>query len=97
MQVRLIKRALICQKILTREEKNNDLIDSAENLSGKQLDNYQDRHTASLNKTRLDGKFVRNFVISLSRRNLSRSEIFRLSKGLKFAPSDNMLDRAKLK
>ena len=81
---------------MTREEKNNDLVDRAENLSGKQLDNYQNRDTASLNKTGLEGKFVRNFVINLSRRNLSRSEIFLLSKGLKFAPSANMLDRAKL-
>ena len=36
-------------------------------------------------------------VINLSRRNLSVSEISLLSKGLKFVPTANKIDRAKLK
>ena len=54
-------------------------------------------YTASLNKTRLEGKFVSKNVINLSKRNLSRSGISLLSKGLKFVPSANKIDRAKLK
>ena len=40
---------------LSRVEKNNDIVDGTEDLSepGKQLGNYQDSNTASLNKTRL--------------------------------------------
>ena len=52
--------------------------------SGKQLDNHQDNNTASLNKTRLDGKFVTKNVSNLSRRNLSWPEIFLLSMVLNF-------------
>ena len=36
-------------------------------------------------------------MINLSRRNLSASEISLLSKGLKFVPTVNKIDRAKLK
>ena len=64
--------------------------------SGKQLDNHQDSNTASLSKTRLEGKFVSKNVIKLSRRNLSWSEIPLLSKGLKSVPSANEIDQAKL-
>ena len=42
-------------------------------------------------------KFVSKNVINLSNRNLSQSEISLLSKGLKFVPSANEIDRAKLK
>ena len=84
---------------LSREEKNNDIVDGTENHSepGKQLHNHQDSNTASLNKTRLGGKFVSKNIINLSKRNLSWSEISLLSKGLKFVPSANKIDRAKLK
>ena len=87
------------QEILPRKEKNNDIVDGTENLSepGKQLDNHRDSNTDSLKKTRLEGKFVSKNVINLSRINLSRSEISLLSKGLKFVPSANKIDRAKLK
>ena len=44
---------------------------------------------------RLDGKFVSKNVINLSRRNLSASAISLLSKGLKFVPTANKIDRAK--
>ena len=84
---------------LSREEKNHDIVDGTEDLSepSKQLENHQDSNTDSLNKTRLEGKFVSKNVINLSRINLSRSEISLLSKGLKFVPSANKIDRAKLK
>ena len=62
---------------LSRVEKNADIVDGAADPSEprKQLDDYQDSNTASLNKTRLEGKFVSKNVINLSKRNLSRSEI----------------------
>ena len=47
---------------------------------------------------RLEGKFVSKNEINLSRRNLSASEeISLLSKSLKFLPTANKIDRAKLK
>ena len=84
---------------LSREEKNNDIVNGTGDLSepGKQLHNHQDSNTASLNKTRSEGKFVSKNVVNQSRRNLSRSEISLLSKGLKFVPSANKIDRVKLK
>ena len=84
--------------ILTGEEKNNDSVDGTGNLSeyGKQLDNHQDSNTTFLNKTRLKGKFVSKNVINLSRKNLSRSEISLLSKGLNFVQLANKIIRAKL-
>ena len=45
---------------------------------------------------RLEGKFVNKNVINLSRRNLCTSEIYLLYKGLKFGPTINKIDRAKL-
>ena len=45
----------------------------------------------------LEGKFVSKNVINLSRRNLSPSEMSLLSKGLKFVPTANKIDHAKLK
>ena len=85
-------------KYLSREEKNYDTVDSTENSSepGKQLDKHQDSSTASLNKTRLEREFVSKNFINLSKRNLFRSEISLLSKGLKFVPSANEIRRAKL-
>ena len=84
---------------LYREEKSNDIIDETEDLSepGRKLGNQWDSNTASLNKTRLEGKLVGKNAVNLSTRNLSRSEISMLSTGLKFLPSANKIDRAKLK
>ena len=48
-------------------------------------------------RKRLEGKFVSSNVINLSRRNLSEAEISLLSKGLKFVPTANKIDRVKLK
>ena len=45
----------------------------------------------------LEGKFVSSNVINLSRRNLSEAKISLLSKDLKFVPTANKIDRAKLK
>ena len=63
--------------MLSSEEKNDDIVDGIENLSEPsiQLDKHQDSNTASLNKTRLTGKFVIKNVINLSIKNLSQSEI----------------------
>ena len=52
---------------------------------------------ASQTGVRIEGKFVSKNVINLSRRNLSASEISLLSKGLKFVPTANKIDCAKLK
>ena len=64
--------------------------------SCKQLEKHQDINTASLNNARLGGKFVCKNVINLSRRSLSSSEISLLSKGLKYIPSVNKIEQAKL-
>ena len=48
-------------------------------------------------ENRFEGKFVSKNVINLSRRNLSSAEISLLSKGLKFVPTSNKIDQAKLK
>ena len=45
----------------------------------------------------LEGKFISKNVINLSRRNLSAFEISFLSKGLKFVPTTNEINRAKIK
>ena len=70
------------REYLSREEKNHDIVDGTEDLSepSKQLENHQDSNTDSLNKTRLEGKFVSKNVINLSRRNLSWTKISLLSK-----------------
>ena len=52
---------------------------------------------ATYKAERLQGKFVSSNVINLSRRNLSEAEISLLSKGFKFVPIANTIDRAKLK
>ena len=46
---------------------------------------------------RLDGKFVSENVVNLSKRVLSKAEISVLSKGLKFCPTAKEIDRAKIK
>ena len=46
---------------------------------------------------RLKGKFVTKNVVNLSKRKSSKSEILLLSKGLKFIPTSNTIDKAKLK
>ena len=57
----------------------------------------QNSNTTFLNKTKLEVKLVSKNIINLSSKNLSRFEIPLLSKCLKFVPSANKIDRAKLK
>ena len=55
------------------------------------------KNIAKYKGERLEGKFVSSNAISLSRRNLTEAEIPLLSKGLKFLPTANKIDRAMLK
>ena len=86
-------------EVLNEKEKSNDLLDSTGNCSepGTQTNDHQDINTACYKELRLADKFVSKNVFNLSRRNLSPPEISLLSKGLKFVPSANKIDRAKLK
>ena len=52
---------------------------------------------AKMLNNRLQGNFVSKNVVNLSRRNLTGSEIYLLSKGLNFVPTSNTIDKAKLK
>ena len=56
----------------------------------------QGNNIASEIGVRLEGKCVSKIVITVSRGNLSASEISMLSKGLKFLRTANKIDRAKL-
>ena len=56
-----------------------------------------DDNRAKLKDNSLEGKFVSKNVINLSQRQLTKSEISLLSKGLKFVPTPNRIDKAKLK
>ena len=60
-------------------------------------DNGNSNNIAKQKEERLESKFASSNVINLSRRNLSEAEISLLSKGLKFVPTANKIDRAKLK
>ena len=53
--------------------------------------------TASQIGVRLESKFISNNVINLSIRNLSASEVYLLSKDLKFVPTASEADSVKLK
>ena len=46
---------------------------------------------------RIKGKFVSKNVVNLSKRKLAKAEISLLSKGLKFVPTSNHINKAKLK
>ena len=56
-----------------------------------------DDNRAKLKDNKLEGNFVSKNVIILSQRQLTKSEISFLSKGLKFVPTPNRIDKAKLK
>ena len=77
----------------------NEIINSAGNTPDieEKYDNDNINNIATYKGERLEGKFVSSNVINLSRRNLSEAEISLLSKGLKFVPTANKIDRAKLK
>ena len=85
-------------KVLNTEDKKNEKFNSIENLYNceKESNILKGNNVASQVGVRLEGKFLSKNVINLSRRNLSASEISLLSKGLKFVPIANKIDRAKL-
>ena len=58
--------------------------------------NEEDSEATILNGT-LKAKFVSKYVVNLSKRKSSKSEILLLSKGLKFIPTSNTIDKSKLK
>ena len=86
-------------KVLNTDDKKNEKVNSAEDLYSCENEGNvcEGNNVASQLGVRLEGKFVSKNVINLSRRNLSASEISLLSKGLKFVPTANKIDRAKLK
>ena len=57
----------------------------------------EEGNEATIVNRKLKGKFVSKNVINLSKRKLSKCEISLLSKGLKFIPTSNTIDKAKLK
>ena len=58
--------------------------------------NVKDNAAKMLNN-KLQGNFVSNNVVNLSRRNLIGSEISLLSKGINFVPTSNTIDKQSLK
>ena len=86
-------------KVLNTEDKRNKKRNSTENLSSceKEGNALKGNNIASQIGVRLEGKFVSKNIINISRRNLSAPEVSLLSKGLKFVPTANEIDRAKLK
>ena len=57
----------------------------------------EEGNEATILSSSLKGKFVSQNVANLSKRKLSKSEISLLSKGLKFIPASNTIDKAKFK
>ena len=86
-------------KVLNTEDKKNEKFNSTEDLYNCEKDGnvLKGNNIFSQIGVRLEGKFVSKNVINLSRRNLSAYEISLLSRGLKFVPTANKIDRAKLK
>ena len=85
-----------------REEVNSacDFVSSElseDNSNDCEVVQETDDNRAKLKDNRLEGKFVSKNVINLSQRQLTKSEILLLPKGLKFVPTPNGIDKAKLK
>ena len=100
MLLRPVKMSLAClRKVLKTEDKKNEKFNSKNDLYNceKEGNALKGNNIALQTGVRLDGKFVSKNVINLTRRNLSASEISLPSKGLKFVPRANKIDRAKLK
>ena len=76
----------------------NELRSSAEDSSSGEVEKVpnESENVVMFRGNRLEGKFISENVINLSRRNLSSTEISLLSKGLKFVPTANKIDQAKL-
>ena len=75
----------------------NEIINSPGNTPDieEKHDNGNINNKATYKGERLESKFVSSNAINLSRKNLSEAEISLLSKGLKFVPTANKIDRAK--
>ena len=70
---------------------------SEDNINDSEVAQEIDDNSAKLKDNRLGGKFVSKNVINLSQRQVAKSEILLLSKGLTFEPPPNRIDKAKLK
>ena len=70
---------------------------SEDSINDSEVAQEIDDNRAKLMDNRLEGKFVSKNVINLSERQLTKSEISLLSKRLKFVPTPNRIDKAKLK
>ena len=70
---------------------------SEDNINDSEVAQEIDDNRAKLKDNRLGGKFVSKNVINLSQRQVAKSEILLLSKGLTFVPPPNRIDKAKLK
>ena len=70
---------------------------SEDNSNDSEVVEETDDNRAKLKDNRLEGKFVSKNVINSSQRQLTKSEISLLSKGLKFLPTSNRIDKAQLK
>ena len=69
---------------------------SEDNSNDSEVAQEIDDNKTKLKDNRLEGKFVSKNVINLSQRQLTKSEISLLSKGPKFVPTPNRIDKAKL-
>ena len=78
-------------------EKINSACDFVSGELSEDSINDSDDNRAKIKDNRLEGNFVSKNVINLSQRQLTKSKILLLSKGLKFVPTPNRADKAKLK
>ena len=76
------------------EDSGSEIDTSSESLPDG---NSTDTNEAKLTDGRYEGKFVSPNVINLSGRSLSKAEISLLSKGLKFIPTSNFVNKTVLK
>ena len=70
---------------------------SEDNSNDPEVTQETDDNKVKLKDNRMEGRFVSKNVINLSQRQLTKSEISLLSKGLKFVFTPNRIDKAKLK
>ena len=70
---------------------------SVEESEGEEENSEGNNGSTQPNVDRIEGKFVSKNVVNLSKRVLSTAEISLLSKGLKFIPTPNSINIAKIK
>ena len=77
----------------------NEIRNSAEKSSSSKVNKAlnESENVAMFRGNRLEGKFISKNIINLSRRNLCSGKISLFTKGLKFFPTANKIDQAKLK